>query len=50
MQIDNRQVLPLLERAGFVAVEMGNSGHPLAAYLAGRKPKSKIKTLPLPDG
>lgn len=39
MQIDNRQVLPLLERAGFVAVEMGNSGHPLAAYLAGRKPE-----------
>lgn len=39
MQIDNRQVLPLLEKAGFEAVEMGNSGHPLASFIAGVKPQ-----------
>lgn len=39
MQIDNRKMLPLLEKAGFEAVEMGNSGHPLASFIAGVKPQ-----------
>lgn len=37
MQINNKTVPPLLEKAGFQSVKMGNTGHPLATYVSGRK-------------
>lgn len=37
MQIDNRTVPPLLEKAGFQSVKIGNAGNPLATYISGKK-------------
>lgn len=37
MQINNRQLPSFLEQAGFTTIEMGNTGHPLATFVSGKK-------------
>jgi demethylmenaquinone methyltransferase/2-methoxy-6-polyprenyl-1,4-benzoquinol methylase/phosphoethanolamine N-methyltransferase len=39
LTIDNSQVPPLLQAAGFVSVKSGNAGHKLATYMLGEKPR-----------
>jgi ubiquinone/menaquinone biosynthesis C-methylase UbiE len=38
LAIDNSQVPPLLQAAGFVSITTGNAGHPLATFVSARKP------------
>jgi demethylmenaquinone methyltransferase/2-methoxy-6-polyprenyl-1,4-benzoquinol methylase/phosphoethanolamine N-methyltransferase len=38
MKIDNSQMPPLLEGAGFMSVKTGNAGHRLASFVWGQKP------------
>jgi demethylmenaquinone methyltransferase/2-methoxy-6-polyprenyl-1,4-benzoquinol methylase/phosphoethanolamine N-methyltransferase len=38
MQIDIKDYLPLLEEQGFSAIESGQTGHRLLAYVGGKKP------------
>lgn len=37
LKIDTSHIAPMLESAGFVSVESGSAGHPLATYVAGEK-------------
>lgn len=42
MHIDNRQIPPLLKKAGFISLKTGVAGSPLATFILGSKPVDQV--------